>query len=504
MSTGKCSSACLLLLVVSSVISLNTSAQRWTKIIREDDVREQTFGGNVVVVGDYVLSSGAFNDWLGQHSGAVFAYSLSDPDFPFVQVVLPSDGGEFRNFGDNMAANGNHVIIANRRDAVVYHFELEGSQFIERQILEVPDLVSSDAYTQELQFDGTWVVYHGRNLVFDDGSERQGYAVFVFKWNGERFEFSDIMSYPDASTEFGSSMCLTRGALAVSDPERGLIAVFEERKGRLVLADTVYLPDPAPERVNSIACERGEFYFQAGDRGLSRLSKDMNGVWYTAESRIEAPIEVDATELLSYLQLDDGYLFLLDRRQVGFSGRPGLFLVFQKQGTKWAFLREVWTPELRDDTYGFGDAIALSPQYIIVGSQWETYFPPPDPNRNNHYFDQNGAIYITNRRDIAPKFRTIQDSHPPESTPGSAGFSLAFPNPADQSTTIRYTVAETAPVSITLFDALGRQLLNAYQDIRDPGDYEATFDLSAVSSGIIFYRIMIGRSASTKSLVVSH
>ncbi len=77
-----------------------------------------------------------------------------------------------------------------------------------------------------------------------------------------------------------------------------------------------------------------------------------------------------------------------------------------------------------------------------------------------------------------------------------ARFMLAqnYPNPFNPATTIRYDLSARSRVSLTVFDALGRQVTTLVSGVQPDGTYEATWNGrdhtgQKVSSGVYFYRL---------------
>lgn len=77
-----------------------------------------------------------------------------------------------------------------------------------------------------------------------------------------------------------------------------------------------------------------------------------------------------------------------------------------------------------------------------------------------------------------------------------------YPNPFNPSTTIDFAVPETAPVSITVYDLLGREVATLLREVKNPGRYRITFDAAGIASGIYFYRIQAGRFTDTKKMML--
>jgi hypothetical protein len=57
------------------------------------------------------------------------------------------------------------------------------------------------------------------------------------------------------------------------------------------------------------------------------------------------------------------------------------------------------------------------------------------------------------------------------------------------------------PVSLTVYDVLGREVEALVQKRQQPGIYEVTWDASGQSSGIYFYRINVGNYTRTMKMI---
>ncbi len=64
-----------------------------------------------------------------------------------------------------------------------------------------------------------------------------------------------------------------------------------------------------------------------------------------------------------------------------------------------------------------------------------------------------------------------------------------YPNPFNPATTIRFHVSKTSPVSLKVFDVVGREAATLVNGIKDAGDYAVSFDASALNSGVYFYQL---------------
>jgi oligosaccharide 4-alpha-D-glucosyltransferase len=81
-----------------------------------------------------------------------------------------------------------------------------------------------------------------------------------------------------------------------------------------------------------------------------------------------------------------------------------------------------------------------------------------------------------------------------------------YPNPFNPTTRIRYSIGERAPVRLAVYDVLGRLVATLVDDTQERGEYEATFDVragtsGAITSGVYFFRLRAGRFTDTKKMI---
>jgi hypothetical protein len=75
-----------------------------------------------------------------------------------------------------------------------------------------------------------------------------------------------------------------------------------------------------------------------------------------------------------------------------------------------------------------------------------------------------------------------------------------YPNPFNPATVIRYSLPRTTNVSLTVFDALGREIALLAEGTQGPGDYQVRFDGKGVASGVYFYVLRTAELSITKRL----
>ncbi len=86
--------------------------------------------------------------------------------------------------------------------------------------------------------------------------------------------------------------------------------------------------------------------------------------------------------------------------------------------------------------------------------------------------------------------------------PREFGLDQNYPNPFNPTTTIRYRLAESAAVSLTVYDMNGRVVSTLVNDRQNAGEYTVAFDASSLASGVYVYRLVAGTHVFTQKLTL--
>jgi len=78
-----------------------------------------------------------------------------------------------------------------------------------------------------------------------------------------------------------------------------------------------------------------------------------------------------------------------------------------------------------------------------------------------------------------------------------------YPNPFNPVTKIRFSIKETNPVKIKLYDIVCREVAVIMNEVKDAGEYEIELDAGklGISSGVYFYQMKAGDYTSIKKMV---
>ncbi len=77
-----------------------------------------------------------------------------------------------------------------------------------------------------------------------------------------------------------------------------------------------------------------------------------------------------------------------------------------------------------------------------------------------------------------------------------------YPNPFNPSTTITYRVPHTGPVTLKVYDVLGRETATLVDGVQQAGSYRTVFNGAHLSSGLYFYTLTAGGRSETKRMML--
>ena len=113
----------------------------------------------------------------------------------------------------------------------------------------------------------------------------------------------------------------------------------------------------------------------------------------------------------------------------------------------------------------------------------------------------NAAIYTLNStwtysdkgyRPADLKMRQILGVPGKNSVPLTMSLQGNYPNPFNPTTTIRYSLSQSANVKVEIFDVLGRRIAVLVDEHQNIGTYDVKFNAQHFASGIYFVRMRAG------------
>jgi beta-1,2-mannobiose phosphorylase / 1,2-beta-oligomannan phosphorylase len=85
---------------------------------------------------------------------------------------------------------------------------------------------------------------------------------------------------------------------------------------------------------------------------------------------------------------------------------------------------------------------------------------------------------------------------------GSTKLFQNYPNPFNPRTDIRFTIQDSRFTSLKVYNVLGREVATLVNEVKQPGEYTATWDAANAPSGMYFYRLTAGSYTETKKLIL--
>jgi hypothetical protein len=76
-----------------------------------------------------------------------------------------------------------------------------------------------------------------------------------------------------------------------------------------------------------------------------------------------------------------------------------------------------------------------------------------------------------------------------------------YPNPFNPVTEIKYSVSESGPVTLKVFDVLGNEAACLVNETKTAGEYNVSFNASELSSGVYLYQLRTNNYSSTKKMI---
>lgn len=77
-----------------------------------------------------------------------------------------------------------------------------------------------------------------------------------------------------------------------------------------------------------------------------------------------------------------------------------------------------------------------------------------------------------------------------------------YPNPFNPTTKIEFQISNAGPVSLRIYDILGREVATLINEEKPAGNYEVEFDGGNLSSGVYFYKLQAGDFIQTKKMIL--
>jgi len=103
-------------------------------------------------------------------------------------------------------------------------------------------------------------------------------------------------------------------------------------------------------------------------------------------------------------------------------------------------------------------------------------------------FDDIGEVTnVANEDDVLPRVTSLQQN---------------YPNPFAGETEIRYEVATSGPVTLDVYDVLGRKVMTLVSENQTAGEHSARFQADGMAGGLYLYRLQSGEKTLTRTMML--
>jgi len=159
-----------------------------------------------------------------------------------------------------------------------------------------------------------------------------------------------------------------------------------------------------------------------------------------------------------------------------------------------------WTTVSETNNYGFyvqrdgKDITFIAGQGTTLQQHTYSYTDNPSPGQYKYRLrqvDLNGTVTFSESVTIDV------------STPHKFTLAQNYPNPFNPSTQIVFSTTKEGPVSLRVYDILGREVATLVNGNRKPGEYTERFDGGRVASGVYMYVLQSGDGRLTRRMILS-
>ncbi len=165
----------------------------------------------------------------------------------------------------------------------------------------------------------------------------------------------------------------------------------------------------------------------------------------------------------------------------------------------------VVTKVLEESGQGSWKGQSMLDHIIINSNMREYYMEGSERIENTSYI----GSYISTTSDHYPvwtrfEYGDLVSNEMETELPKQVTLSQNYPNPFNPTTVINYTLASKTGVKLQVFDITGRSVQTLVDKVEVSGEHSVTFDASALSSGMYFYRLTTeeGVSLTNKMMLI--
>ncbi len=318
----------LALTVMCGGLTQTANAQCETKRSATDGAYQDRFASVVSIDGDVFVVGAYGDDDLGDWSGSAYVFRNNTRE----AKLNASDGAENHSFGRAVSVSGDLIVVGAQgqytsSQGSAYVFRYNGTDWIEEAILEASDGNEDDNFGASVSISGNVIA------VGSSGND----AVYVFRHNGLQWVEEDKLTASDGYWADSFAYCVA------------------------VSGDVVVTGAPADD----------------SSRGSAYVYRYNGTNWFEQTKLIASDGDLD-DRLGKSIDIDGDKVVVGAHHDEANGYKAGSAYVFAYNGSTWSQEAKLIASDgVTYDT--FGESVAISGGYVVVGAVWE---------------DDNGAAYL--------------------------------------------------------------------------------------------------------------
>ncbi len=151
------------------------------------------------------------------------------------------------------------------------------------------------------------------------------------------------------------------------------------------------------------------------------------------------------------------------------------------------------TPAMVADVQAWLDAPEENFGWMLIGDEETTLSAKRFDSRENP---------DTTARPVLRLFYSVPTAVEAEEDPALPRLVANYPNPFNRTTTISYVLRAPQPVTLVVYDALGRKVATLVAAWQSSGLHQVSFDASGLPEGVYLYRLSAGGFYQDRAMIV--
>ncbi|MCD4829420.1 MAG: T9SS type A sorting domain-containing protein [Candidatus Cloacimonetes bacterium] len=426
-----------------SAYMFHRSGATWTqqvKLTADDGAPWDFFGNSVSVSGDYAIVGAFRDDDNGDNSGSAYIFYRNGTVWTQQAKLTADDGSAGDFFGCSVSISGDYAVVGAYQDddngdesGSAYIFYRSGTAWIQQAKLTADDGAAYDCFGYSVSICGDYAIV---GAIWDGGGSGSAY---MFHRNGTVWTQQDKLTADDgaAGDFFGCSVSISG--------DYAIVGAYGDDDN--------------------------------GDMSGSAYMFYRNETAWIQQAKLTADDGAYGDYFGDSVSISGNYAIVGASRDEDNGVASGSAYMFHRNGAVWAQQAKLTADDGALHAH-FGTSVSINGDYAIVGAPYD------DDNG-----DMSGSAYMFEYSEIA----IDEDSEMPIATTLQA----AYPNPFNPTTTIAFSLAEPAQITLCVYNLRGQLVRTLADGLFSAGGHSVVWDGldthgEAVSTGVYLFRLETG------------